>query len=745
VVDPAAIERLRRECGFACYVETSAMNERGIAELREAIADALDWDSLAKTSRPELFQRIRDEIERRKDAGEVVLLHADLEAAVRGDGTAAFDPAAVTAVAEQLATQGVIAYTRLATGERVLVLNIEEIERYAGSLIIAARNNPHDIPALEERQLASPDVPLPGIREEGRLPRLQERIIIECVVQLLVEHGVCFRHEGLLIFPSLFRPTEKEIGAALPHAVSLYYDFSGAVDNIYASLVISLAIGKDFGRVRLWKDRAEFEAAGHGACGVRKIDRGSGFAHIDIYFEERTPQPTRELFISFVEDHLRRHDVEVTEHIEISCPNCGYQFAERAVRERIARGESDIGCVNCDYRVDLASGARKERELNAALERRTVALRTKVEENVRRAAQAVKQFFKQTDEELSADAPLRVLHLSDLHFGEEADVLKSLRPLVADIRDASGGLGFERLDYLVISGDLTNRATQAEFEAAHQFTSGLIEAFELTAQRCVVVPGNHDLSWDEEVYTWISKRRASLNALKAEHVREIGEGYLVRDEQRYPRRFNNFSRFFYHPLFQVEYPLAPADQGIPYFFPETGLQFLAFNSAWEVDEWFPDRAGINEGAVARALEKADRQVKQHLSAEGRLLRVGVWHHPLVGNEKMRDDAFLQQLRHANVALALHGHVHEDRIDSVGYMHTRGLRIVAAGSFGAAALGRPESTLRLYNLLEIARDHSTVRVHTRCLHKNGGAWEGWAVWPGDRDNERRTFYNLNLSR
>jgi hypothetical protein len=57
--------------------------------------------------------------------------------------------------------------------------------------------------------------------------------------------------------------------------------------------------------------------------------------------------------------------------------------------------------------------------------------------------------------------------------------------------------------------------------------------------------------------------------------------------------------------------------------------------------------------------------------------------------------------------------------------------------------RPESTPRLYNLLEVARDHSKIRIHTRCLRKAGGAWEGWAVWPGKEANEKRSYYEIAL--
>jgi hypothetical protein len=117
---------------------------------------------------------------------------------------------------------------------------------------------------------------------------------------------------------------------------------------------------------------------------------------------------------------------------------------------------------------------------------------------------------------------------------------------------------------------------------------------------------------------------------------------------------------------------------------------------------------------------------------------------VTGNEKIVDDAFMQQLRQANIRLVLHGHVHEDRADLLMYTHPKKIRVAGAGSFGAPARERPESTPRLYNLLEIARDHSSIKIHTRCLRKDGGAWEGWAVWPGSKPTVKNTFYQIRLS-
>ena len=227
-----------------------------------------------------------------------------------------------------------------------------------------------------------------------------------------------------------------------------------------------------------------------------------------------------------------------------------------------------------------------------------------------------------------------------------------------------------------------------------------------------------------------------------------GDGYLVRDEGRYPNRFRNFSRYFYHPLVQKAYPLALAEQGLSFFFDEDemGIQFITLNSAWQIDEWFPQRSSIQQGALERGLERARADANRARNA-GQLaegdspLRIAVWHHPLTGNEKIHDDAFVGRLMQARVRVCLHGHVHENRAGLAHYLGPRRIHVVGAGSFDAPASHRPESTPRLYNLLEIARDQSTITVHTRHKRRGSGAWQGWAVWPGDDPGQKRTYYTI----
>ncbi|HZH75534.1 MAG TPA: GTP-binding protein, partial [Archangium sp.] len=344
-VNRPALEGLVQRLGFESYVLTSAKKGQGVVELKAALGQAIDWEGLQKVSRPELFQSIRQLIQRLRESKRVVLTFFELERELRRELGSAFEPEALQAVVGHLTRQGRVADTRMAGGTRVLILEVEQLERYAGSLIVAARENPHGVPAIEVAKVLSPKMKFPRIKDEERLTEDQELAVLNCVIELLIEHGVCLRHEGLLIFPSLFQPAPSESGADFSHAISLHYDFFGPTDNIYASLVTSLAISRHFGPMRLWEDRAEFGQAGKDSSGLRRVQSGSqgarGIAQLDVYFDEGTDAKTRELFVNFIEQHLREHGVELLERLTITCV-CGKVFPEETVRARLAKGLPDV-------------------------------------------------------------------------------------------------------------------------------------------------------------------------------------------------------------------------------------------------------------------------------------------------------------------------------------------------------------------------------------------------------------------
>jgi 3',5'-cyclic AMP phosphodiesterase CpdA len=77
---------------------------------------------------------------------------------------------------------------------------------------------------------------------------------------------------------------------------------------------------------------------------------------------------------------------------------------------------------------------------------------------------------------------LRILHVSDLHFG---------KPSVPAQVDAIEGLILaEAFDVVAISGDLSQRAHAGEFQRAAAFIRDARRVSEV-----IVVPGNHDVKW----------------------------------------------------------------------------------------------------------------------------------------------------------------------------------------------------------------------------------------------------------
>jgi len=110
-------------------------------------------------------------------------------------------------------------------------------------------------------------------------------------------------------------------------------------------------------------------------------------------------------------------------------------------------------------------------------------------------------------------APIRLAHLSDIHFGGEN---------VAAVAGALDMLNAGGFDLVVVTGDLTRFAEWVEFAAAARWLG------EVQAPR-LVTPGNHDapyLAWAERVFTPFKRYEATIGP-PAVQV-HLGGGFAVR-------------------------------------------------------------------------------------------------------------------------------------------------------------------------------------------------------------------------
>jgi len=98
---------------------------------------------------------------------------------------------------------------------------------------------------------------------------------------------------------------------------------------------------------------------------------------------------------------------------------------------------------------------------------------------------------------------MMLLHLSDLHFGNKnrfyddppGELSKAFhRALTA----AVDGIRVDtHISLVIITGDLVESGLPSEFRYAREFLSSLANHLDLPPEQFVILPGNHDISWDD--------------------------------------------------------------------------------------------------------------------------------------------------------------------------------------------------------------------------------------------------------
>ncbi|MEO1445473.1 MAG: TIR domain-containing protein, partial [Cyanobacteria bacterium J06635_11] len=205
------IEEFVSEYGFEQYIETSAKDNTGCKELKEAICQAIDWDSIAKRTTPKLFKRLKEEIVALKDEGRTLMRFNELREALtlRMSGET-FTDAELKAVISLLAGPGAV--WELGFGSWVL-LAPELINAYAQSVIRTVQEDEDELGCITEECVLSGN--LSYTKDFNRLPEEEERILLLAMHQLLVQNSLCLSEPTktgtLLIFPSYARRERPEL------------------------------------------------------------------------------------------------------------------------------------------------------------------------------------------------------------------------------------------------------------------------------------------------------------------------------------------------------------------------------------------------------------------------------------------------------------------------------------------------------------------------------------------------------
>jgi hypothetical protein len=127
------------------------------------------------------------------------------------------------------------------------------------------------------------------------------------------------------------------------------YTVSGAVGNVYASLVMLLGYTSTFTRTNQWRDHARYIVGDGLVCGLRKEAEREGELDFVLYFGATVGTPIRTLFQSLSESFLSRRELTVRRYEVVQCTQ-GHQLNRFMVRERLAEGEHRAFCPRCGSR-----------------------------------------------------------------------------------------------------------------------------------------------------------------------------------------------------------------------------------------------------------------------------------------------------------------------------------------------------------------------------------------------------------
>ena len=311
------------------------------------------------------------------------------------------------------------------------------------------------------------------------------------------------------------------------------------------------------------------------------------------------------------------------------------------------------------------------------------------------------------------ESTLKLLHLSDLHMIDQKSMERSLFFLRLDLKKQ---LKIHKLDYLVISGDVSDRPIAGYYETALLFCQKLINEFELDIKKVIIVPGNHDCDREASKKAYDS----STNTF-CEDIRKM--------------RYQAYNDYFYKPLFSKDYSLEYEHQIDHIKDDEHKIFITGFNSSFQIDHIETKKSGICMEAIQNDTDVFD--------LDNDYIKLVTWHHPISGFGSIEDKTFLESLAILGYKVCLHGHIHEAVKENYLYDDNYNIKMIGAGTFGALQKERGDGIPLQYNLIEIDSEKKQLIVHTRKREKENGIWMADARW-GDKVQVPKSYYTINLN-
>jgi len=281
---------------------------------------------------------------------------------------------------------------------------------------------------------------------------------------------------------------------------------------------------------------------------------------------------------------------------------------------------------------------------------------------------------------------IRILHISDLHYGKEKDILIIIEKFFEDLDKIKNNI-----DMVIFSGDLVQYGnTDLLKEANEKFIVPLLEKLKLTINDFFIVPGNHETNRNNiSSHEKIIKKNYDEKTLQ--DIFNFSDGMLFIKKLE---EFNQFKKDLKQDSVIFNDIYSTHKKNVK----GKSIGISCLNSTLFCRK---DDTEIDEGNLIIStfqISKAIESIKEND------FKICVFHH---GMEYFKDRIEIESILHKNYDLLLTGHVHKEKIEE-HIINGQGIvKSIAGCLYGGS------DYFNGYSILTISEEE--IKINLRCYY------------------------------
>lgn len=366
-VDATGLALCEDVAGFAKkfaldFIQTSALTGLGCKELHALLCRSIPWDRIPVCTSTRLFQEVKKVVLSLRNDPQALWTMSELQMLLnKRIPDVEFSDDILHTLVALLENCGALSVL-LSCATPAVLLKPEWLAVYAQTVVRTIRAESSDLGRIPLEWITDGRLRFEMIDRSGgvisisRLRPHEERMVLREMQMLLEEHGICFRLQGSLVFPSLCALQPVTPKAA--HAPGVVFSIKGRMEIIYSAVIVQL-VDTIFRVKCLWQDAADFffDNDHDEACliSVRMVSMEDDVGTLSVHYHARAQLSMLVLFLRYVKNFITRHGQLLLISRSFHCAECGTLKTTAGLLEkaRDKREKAVVQCDLCDVRFSL--------------------------------------------------------------------------------------------------------------------------------------------------------------------------------------------------------------------------------------------------------------------------------------------------------------------------------------------------------------------------------------------------------